>query len=128
MGVHAEVAAPDGAAADTVLTGFAGVVDKIVEAICVTLMLAALVVACAQVLLRYVFHAGLPWSEEVAVWCFCWAVFLGMGLATGRDAHIAIDTVPNMLKPRAKAALAFFNRAVIAASSFMLIIHGAEYV
>lgn len=128
MGVHAEVAAPEGAAADTVLTGFAGVIDKIVETICVILMLAALAIACAQVVLRYVFHAGLPWSEEVAVWCFCWAVFLGMGLATGRDAHIAIDTVPNMLKPRAKAALAFFNRAVIAASSFMLIIHGAEYV
>jgi tripartite ATP-independent transporter DctM subunit len=128
MGGHTEVAAPEGAAADTVQTGFAGVIDKIVETVCVILMLAALAVACAQVTLRYVFHAGLPWSEEVAVWCFCWAVFLGMGLATGRDAHIAIDTVPNMLKPRAKSALAFFNRAVVAASSFMLIIHGAEYV
>ncbi len=128
MGVHAEVAAPEGAAADIVQTGFAGVVDKIVETICVLLMLAALAVACTQVVLRYVFHAGLPWSEEVAVWCFCWAVFLGMGLATGRGAHIAIDTVPNMLAPRGRAALNFFNRAVIAASSFMLIIHGAEYV
>ena len=128
MADHAQAAAPAGAATDTVLTGFAGVIDKIVETICVILMLTALAVACTQVVMRYVFHAGLPWSEEVAVWCFCWAVFLGMGLATGRDAHIAIDTVPNMLKPRARAALAFFNRAVIAASSFMLIIHGAEYV
>lgn len=128
MEAQAEAAAPKGAAADTVQTGFAGAVDRIVETICILLMLAALAVACMQVVLRYIFHSGLPWSEEVAVWCFCWAVFLGMGLATGRDAHIAIDTVPNMLPPRGKAALSFFNRAIVAASSFMLIIHGAEYV
>ena len=52
MGVHGQVAAPEGAAADTVLTGFAGVIDKIVETICVILMLAALAIACAQVVLR----------------------------------------------------------------------------
>lgn len=128
MGIHAEMAAPEGAANDTVQTGFAGLVDRIIETICVLLMLTALAIACLQVVLRYGFHAGLPWSEEVAVWCFCWAVFLGMGLATGRDAHIAINSFPNLLKPRARSALAFFNRVVVAAASFMLIIHGAEYV
>src|SRR5690606_17496501 len=43
-------------------------------------------------------------------------------------AHIAIDTVPNMLPPRARAAVDFFNQAIIVASSIMLIIHGGEYV
>jgi hypothetical protein len=45
MGVHAEVAAPEGAAADIVQTGFPGLVDKAVEFICVLLMLAALTIA-----------------------------------------------------------------------------------
>ena len=121
-------AAPKGAAPDTGSAGVAETVDRIVEAVCVVLMLASLVVAIAQVTLRYVFHSGLPWAEEVAVWAFCWAIFLGMGLATGRNAHIAIDTLPNALPPRGKAALGFFNRAVIAATSIMLIVHGAEYV
>lgn len=128
MSVHTETAAPEGAASDTVQTGFAGFVDRIVETICVLLILAAVVIACVQVALRYLFHAGLPWSEEVAIWCFCWAVFLGMGLATGRDAHIAIDSLPKMLNPRARAALGWFNRVIVAAASFMLIVHGAEYV
>jgi tripartite ATP-independent transporter DctM subunit len=80
------------------------------------------------VVLRYGFGTGLPWPEEVAAWAFGWAVFLGMGLATGRGVHIAIDTVPNLLSRRPRAALDFFNRAVMAAASVMLVVHGADYV
>lgn len=129
MSAYAEIdAAPEGAASDRMPVGFALAVDRIVETICVTLTLIAVVVACLQVTLRYVFNSGLPWPEEVATWAFCWAVFLGMGLATGRDAHIAIDTVPRLLSPRHRAALIFFNNAVVAAASLMLVVHGYEYV
>lgn len=128
MNIATETAAPQGAAANIAPAGFARHVDRVVETICVTLMLVAVVVSCMQVVLRYGFHSGLPWPEELAVWCFCWAVFLGMGLATGRNAHIAIDTVPRLLSPRNRAALDFFNYAIVAASSYMLVIHGYEYV
>jgi tripartite ATP-independent transporter DctM subunit len=129
VGAYADTdAAFDGGASDAKPAGLALVVDRILETICVGLMLVAVVVACLQVTLRYGFNSGLPWPEELAIWCFCWAVFLGMGIATGRDAHIAIDTVPRLLSPRNRAALDFFNRAVIAASSTMLVIHGYEYV
>lgn len=129
MGVHAEMdAALHGAASDTVQTGFALLVDRVLETICILLMLVAVGVSCLQVALRYGFHSGLPWPEEMAIWAFCWAVFLGMGLATGRDAHIAIDSFSRLLPARGKTALAFFNRVIIAASSFMLVVHGFEYV
>ena len=121
-------AAPEGAASANLPTGFARLVDRVVEAACFMLVVVALAVSCMQVVLRYGFHSGLPWPEEVATWLFTWAVFLGMGIATGREAHISIDTLPNMLPPRGQAALKFFNKAVIAAASFVLIIHGAEYV
>jgi tripartite ATP-independent transporter DctM subunit len=129
MDVDAETdAAPAGAASDSMPDGLARMVDRLLEVICVTLMVVAVGVACLQVTLRYVFHSGLPWPEELAIWSFCWAVFLGMGLATGRDAHIAIDTVPRLLSTRRRAMLDFFNRSVVAAASFMLLIHGYEYV
>jgi tripartite ATP-independent transporter DctM subunit len=129
MGAYAEIdAAPAGAASDRMPTGLARAVDRVVETLCVAFTLVAVVVACLQVTLRYVFNSGLPWPEEVAIWAFCWAVFLGMGLATGRDAHIAIDTVPRLLSARNRSILDFFNNAVVAAASFMLIIHGYEYV
>ena len=129
MGVHAEAgAALPGVESDTVQSGFALIVDRALETVCVALMLVALGVSCLQVALRYGFHSGLPWPEELAIWSFCWAVFLGMGLATGRDAHIAIDSFSRLLPPRGRTALGFFNHVVIAASSVMLVTHGFEYV
>ncbi len=129
MSVYAEMdTAPEGAVSHAGPAGFAKIVDRIVETICVILMLAALCIAITQVVLRYIFHSGLPWAEEVAIWSFCWAIFLGMGLATGRNVHIAIDTVPNLLPPRPRHWVGFFNQAVVVASSLMFIIHGSEYV
>jgi tripartite ATP-independent transporter DctM subunit len=129
MSVHSETAAaPDGVAADIQQTGFALVVDRVLEVICVGLMLVAVSVSCLQVTLRYGFHSGLPWPEELATWVFAWAVFLGMAIATGREAHIAIDVVTRLLPPRPKAALDLFNRAVMAAASIMLVVHGWDYV
>lgn len=128
MGAYAETdAAPEGAASDTVQTGFALVVDRILEAICVGLMLVALGVSCLQVALRYGFNSGLPWPEEVATWVFCWAVFLGMALATGRDAHISIDALTRLLPDRPRNALGMFSRAVMVAASIVLVMHGWEY-
>lgn len=121
-------AASGDAASDAMPRGIAAALDRVLEVLCIGLMLVAVAAASLQVLLRYGFNAGLPWPEEMAVWAFCWAVFLGMGMATGRDAHIAIDTLPNALPPRWRWRLKFFNRAVVAAASFMLIIHGMDYV
>jgi tripartite ATP-independent transporter DctM subunit len=129
MGVEAEIAAaPEGAAAEGTTAGFARVVERILEAACVGLMLAAVAVACLQVVLRYVFNSGLPWPEELATWVFAWAVFLGMAVATGRDAHISIDVVTRALPERPREYLLVFNRAVMAAASIMLMVHGYDYV
>jgi tripartite ATP-independent transporter DctM subunit len=108
--------------------GLARFVDRILESICVVLMLGSVLVACTQVILRYGFSTGLPWAEEIAVWAFCWAIFLGMAMAVGRDSHIAIDTLPNMLSDRNRIRLRFFNRSIIAAASVMFVVHGWIYV
>ncbi|MBX3582245.1 MAG: TRAP transporter large permease subunit [Rhizobiaceae bacterium] len=116
-----------GAQRDTVQTGFALVVDRILETICVLLMLGAVSVSCLQVVLRYGFNSGLPWPEEVATWAFAWAVFLGMAVATGRDAHISIDVLIRALSPRWQHLMGVFDRVVMAAASIMLVVHGWDY-
>ncbi|MCV0395957.1 MAG: TRAP transporter large permease subunit [Rhizobiaceae bacterium] len=121
-------AALSDAASDSAPAGLARIVDRILEAACIGLMLAAVAVACLQVVLRYGFRSGLPWPEEFATWVFAWAVFLGMAIATGRNAHISIDVLLRLLSPRNRAALEMFNRAVIAAASIMLVMHGWDYV
>lgn len=103
-------------------------VDQGLELACVALLLGAVGVACLQVVMRYVFRAALPWPEEVATWLFTWAVMLGMALATGRGAHIAIDIVPRLLPGPARRALEFATGAVMVAASLVLVIHGMAYV
>lgn len=129
MGLKAEAdVAPACAASDGVSGGFALFVDRVLEAASVLLMLTAVAVACLQVVLRYLFNSGLPWPEELAAWVFAWAVFLAMAVATGRDSHISIDVVTRALPERPREYLMLFNRAVVAAASIMLIVHGWDYV
>lgn len=121
-------AAPQGAASDRVQTGIAGIVDRVLETLVVTLLVGALGVALLQVFMRYGLRSALPWPEELANWCFCWATFLGMALATGREAHIRIDLMGRALSGRLQHWHGVFISVVIAAASIALVVHGTEYV
>ncbi|QYK39851.1 MAG: TRAP transporter large permease subunit [Paracoccaceae bacterium] len=117
-----------GAASGVTATRLATGLDRVLETFCVIALLVAVGVSCLQVVLRYVFKAGLPWPEELATWVFAWAVFVGMAVATSRDAHISIDVVLRLLPEGPRARLVLFNRAVMAAASIVLVIHGMDYV
>lgn len=101
--------------------------DHALEALCVGLMLGSAGVAALQVFCRYVLDAALPWPEEVSIWMFTWAVFIGMALAVGRRSHIAIDILRPLLPAAARPAHVFFVETMIAATSCMLVIHGWDF-
>lgn len=129
MGVIAEAdVAPTGMTSESRPQGFCLLVDRVVEMASILLMLTAVAVASLQVALRYLFNSGLPWPEELAAWVFAWTVFLAMAVATGRDSHISIDVVTRALSERPRFYLMLFNRAVVAAASIMLVVHGWDYV
>lgn len=74
--------------------------------ICVTL---------AQVVFRYVIAAPLPWSEELARYCFVWIVFLGGAVGLSRGIHLGVDLIVNMMPERARRGLDALTSALIAA-------------
>ena len=59
---------------------------------CVTLGL-----VIVNVLMRYVFRSGLPWSEEMATSCFVWTSFIGSAACYKRRAHVGVDILVNKL-------------------------------
>ncbi len=72
------------------------------------------VVTLAQVIFRYVIEAPLPWSEELARYCFVWIVFLGGAIGLSRGIHLGVDLFVNLLPARLKTAIEALSCALIA--------------
>ena len=56
--------------------------------LCITVL-----VVIVNVALRYLFHGGLFWAEEVATTSFIWCVFIGAAAAYRYKMHIGIDFI-----------------------------------
>ena len=66
-----------------------------------------------QFFTRYVLNDSLAWTEEIARYALIWVVFIGGGMVTRRNTHIAVELVSNVMGPtRARAALLAFVDAV----------------
>ena len=72
-------------------------------------------VTLAQVIFRYVISAPLPWSEEMARYCFVWIVFLGGAIGFSRGIHLGVDLFVNLLPDGMRAALETLSYTLIAA-------------
>ena len=89
---------------DLVLAGFF---------LCITVL-----VVIVNVALRYLFHGGLFWAEEVATSSFIWSVFVGAAAAYRYKMHIGIDIVTKIGPQPWRAFIA------VIIDSMMLIING----
>ena len=81
------------------------IANSVVSATVVVLSLAALIIGTIQVVLRYAFNTGYPWSEGIFVMLTVWAMLLA-GIRTVRDGqHVRVD-VALMLMPAKVRAVA----------------------
>lgn len=60
------------------------------ELICCTCLAVISIAVFAQVVARYVFEVALHWTEETAVMCMVWAVYMGASLCVRERFHIRI--------------------------------------
>lgn len=65
--------------------------DNLEKLICVLLMSVSTIVIFVQVIMRYIFHSSLTWSEEFARYCFIWLIFLAGSYGCKKRAHIKIE-------------------------------------
>jgi TRAP-type C4-dicarboxylate transport system permease small subunit len=78
-------------------------IGRIERAIGVALLSTIVVSITIQVITRYLFGQPLVWVEELAGYCFLWAVFLGAAVGMKELRHIRIDTFVSRLPTRAQA-------------------------
>lgn len=85
------------------------------------------VIICTQVFYRYVLNSSLIWSEELVRFGLLWGVMLGAGLASDRNAHIAIDPLRDFVRPSAYRIISFCSSLLILVFCAIVAWYGWEY-
>lgn len=103
------------------MNGFVKWFDKFLNyAIAFALALMAIFVF-GNVILRYFFHSGLTWAEEISRFLFIWLIFLGAILAFKDNEHLGIDTLVTRLSLKGKKVLFIINNIIIFITLIMLL-------
>ena len=112
------------AAPGNAMSGWARGVDRLlgttVESVAALLVLAEIVVLFAGVTSRYVFHAPLVWSDELASIMFLWLSMLGAVVALRRGEHMRMTALVNSVRPGTRAMLDAL--AVAASIAFLALV------
>ena len=90
---------------------------SIIEIVAALLLVGEIVILFAGIAARYVFHAPLIWSDELAQLMFIWLAMLGAVIALRRGEHMRMSTFVNKASPRMRALLETF--AMLAAIVFL---------
>ena len=83
-------------------------INRLVTWIVVLMLGVMSVVVFMQVIFRYVFHAALPWSEELARYIMVWTTFLGASLGIRYKALIGMEVLMNAVPKLVKRSVREF--------------------
>ncbi|MCW2305899.1 TRAP transporter small permease [Rhodobium gokarnense] len=98
------------------------------EAVCCVALAVVAVCVFLQVIMRYLFHTALQWSEEVAAMAMVWAVYMGAALCVRERFHIRIMAGVMLLPKRAALASIVLADLGWAAFSVMMLVISADYL
>jgi tripartite ATP-independent transporter DctM subunit len=101
------------------------ILGTLVEIPAAILVVAEVVVLFAGVVSRYVLHAPLIWSDELASMLFLWLAMLGAVVAFRRSEHMRMTALVASAGPRLRAYLDLV--AICAALAFLLLIVHPAY-
>lgn len=87
--------------------------DKIMNAMLALCLTGMSIIVLGNVILRYVFHSGIAWSEEVARFLFIWMVFLGAIGALKDNQHLGVDLLVERLPLKVRKIVFVFSNVLV---------------
>lgn len=102
------------------------VLRHMVEAATALLFASFTVLIVVQVFYRYVLNDSIFWAEEFSRLAFFGVLMLTMPMVCDRKAHIVMDLLEEMLKPRPKRVLERVNAALMIVFFSLFAWYGAE--
>ncbi len=90
-----------------------GFLEKVIEWT-VTVIIAVMVVnILLGVFSRFVFHLGIPFTEELGRYLMIWAGYLGCVLALREGSHVSITAVVDLFPAAGRRAITFLSRLIV---------------
>lgn len=86
--------------------------DRILEILTASLLVAIVAAVFISTASRYVFNASVIWSEEIPVLLQVWLTFVGGVIGQRRGAHVSVETFVNMTPRRWRPAIDAFGDCV----------------
>jgi TRAP-type C4-dicarboxylate transport system permease small subunit len=80
--------------------------------------------ACANVVMRYVFGRPWAWVEEITVFSFVWLTMLGATAVIMHEGHCSIDVLARKLSPVWRRALDILINVIVLITLALLIYYG----
>ncbi|WP_308533838.1 TRAP transporter small permease [uncultured Peptoniphilus sp.] len=71
--------------------------DYFEEVLLVFLLAFTTILTFTQVVMRYVFHNSLSWSEELARYIFLYLIWVGAAYAVKKEQHLRIEVILNKI-------------------------------
>lgn len=72
--------------------------DNIEEYLLIYSLMFSVALIFIQVVMRYIFHNSLSWSEELARYLFLWQIWLGASYAVKEHRHLRIQMIQDLIK------------------------------
>ncbi|KJY71577.1 C4-dicarboxylate ABC transporter permease [Vibrio coralliilyticus] len=100
-------------------------IEEILASIAISITVLVVIV---NVVLRYGFGFVVPWSEELSVICFIWAVYLGISSCYKHKLHMGVDVMVAMLPSKAKPAFKLGVSVFLLALNILMAILSYQYL
>lgn len=81
-----------------------------------------------QVVMRYLFHSPLTWSEELVSYLFAWASLLGACLVTGERGHMSIPVICQKMPEPVQKCLGIVGEVIAFLFSIVILVYGGVQI
>ncbi|MBP5981228.1 MAG: TRAP transporter small permease [Halomonas sp.] len=99
------------------------VLEKILLCLAGSLFAAFILIVLYQVVARNYLKISVSWTDEVAMACFIWAVFIGAAVAVRKRKHYVIDIFPSQFVVTQRV-LRLFGSLACLPLIYVLVVHG----
>ena len=98
------------------------------DGLLVFLLVAMIMIASTQILLRNVFDSGFAWGDPLLRIMVLWVGLLGAMIATRNNNHISIDILTRYLSERSRQVTGFISDSFTLCICVVLTYHGTRFV